>query len=197
VGWSVCCDGDVVTTVVGHHDPETQETWIGVDTRGVWDRFVFPTLAPKLVRLHGWVLGYTGDGKTYDVMTRASDDLSKNETIWDLAVAVQRVLKEADYRDIQRVEESGPPGYGQQFLAANASGIWSIGSQGTVVTPIPAWGFLAIGSGEDFAYGAVYALSLHKRSMGFDSKQLLEHALSAAAYFDAATGEPFIIERVG
>lgn len=74
-----------------------------------------------------------------------------------------------------------------EFLVGYRGRLYSINSDWSVMETIDP--FCAMGSGEEFAFGALHA------SKGKPAKKRVRIALEAAARFSATCGGPFVIER--
>lgn len=168
-----------MTTVVGYRDRDGA-VWMGADSRSVGGRFIFPETVDKFVRHGRWTLGHTGMATVLALLRRKGAAIAEAESVYDVAELTQRLLKEADYR--QRPDEDGAPDYAQTFIVSDGLGLWGICPDGSCWAPD--WGFVAIGSGQEYAFGAAFVLHEQRAC----AETVVRMALLAAVAFDTGTG---------
>jgi ATP-dependent protease HslVU (ClpYQ) peptidase subunit len=176
-----------MTIVCGYRDREGA-VWIGTDSRTTGGSFIFPEAADKIVRYGRWTLGHSGQGSGIDLLRRKGGVIAEARTPEDVAEILQALYKEADFRKMP--DDNGAPDYAQNTILASADSLCGIYGDGSII--VPSWGFLAIGSGSPYAYGAAFAL----RDYVDAGRVIVMEALEAAAAFNSDCGGELKLLRV-
>jgi ATP-dependent protease HslVU (ClpYQ) peptidase subunit len=177
-----------VTTICGYRDTETGDVWIAADSRSSDRNFIFPDRARKILCGQRWVIGYSGSGRAGILIERLKPKLDEAVHPQDAAdIVVQQAVLEGwpPYE-----EKGGPRCFDLSLVLSDGKGLWAAYSSGTVIEP--ADGFIAIGSGDDYALGAWHALR-YGAFPGWPHEMpgprgVLSIVMEAAMAFDAATG---------
>lgn len=178
-----------MTIIVGLRAPD-RSVWIGADSRVTADKFIFPEPVKKIVRHGDWRIGLSGSFHSVDLVRRKGQAISDTGDPHDVADVIQNLFKEAGYK--QCTDHSGPPCFEQSVVLAHPfRGVFSVSGSGTV--GVPEADFVAIGSGAEIAYGALFAL----RPMMRDPAAVVRTALEAACYYYACCGGELTVEHVG
>ena len=176
-----------MTIVCGYKDAEGA-IWMGCDSRTTGGSFIFPEQVEKIFRFGPWTLGHSGQGSGCDLLRRkGGPKIAAAETPEDVSEILQGLYKEADFR--KRPDDDGAPDYAQNHILASATELCGIYGDGSIIRP--SWGFLAIGSGSPYAYGAA---CVARALVG--GSALVDLALRAAVEFNADCGLPLRIIRV-
>jgi ATP-dependent protease HslVU (ClpYQ) peptidase subunit len=174
-----------MTILVALRDAARGEVWIGADSRAVSDRFIWPHGAQKILRVGEWRLGIAGTAMTARLIKDNAAVLAAMETaesIWDF------IRDEYKRLEFKADDAFGPRDYHQDMIAATASTVFHCAGNGVVAE----MDFAAIGSGDEFAYGAWHAL----RGLTLAPHGIVHAALEAACFFDAGCGGELVVERV-
>lgn len=189
-----------MSIICGYHDDESGETWIGCDSRvSADDGILFPGDHAKIMRIGRWVIGHAGDQVAFSVLKRLQRDTGNAGAAFadpgfqaeDAAELLRNHLMMAGF--IRRPNDHMCD-LGQHFLLARPEGLWEIDSAFGVRHI--ADGFAAIGSGCDFASGAVAALRHADVIQTFSIDDLLRIAMEAACEFDSACGGEIVVEQI-
>jgi ATP-dependent protease HslVU (ClpYQ) peptidase subunit len=175
-----------MTIVCGYKDPDGA-IWMGADSRTTGGSFIFPEIADKTLRFGRWTLGHSGQGSGLDLLRRRGGAIVEAKTPEDVSEIIQGLYKEAEFR--KEPDDRGGPDYCQNSILACSDGLWGIYGDGSII--VPSWGFLAVGSGHPYAYGAAFAV---RALVG--GSALVDLALRAAIEFDGTCGLPLRVVRV-
>lgn len=176
-----------MTIICALHDHVAGVTWIGADGRMTSDKFVWPMDVEKWTDIGRFRLGMAGSGRAAVIVGRRLHDLRDFAHPQYIADS----LREAMISDGWKSDDArGPQTFDTYFMLANAAGVWAISGTGTVI-PF-GLNFAAMGSGEDYAYGAAYALMNGDRHVS--AEWVVRGALGAACAFDAACGGQLMVE---
>ena len=178
-----------MTIVAGYLDP-AGKVWMAADTLSSADAFVFPERTRKLFRTRDWLIGMSGSDRHHEFVPRAAG-FENVEEIRD------RLMNHARTIGSDGVQEKGEPaGYHVSLLAARAGELYAISGDGCIWRP--AWGFAAVGSGQDYAYGAAHALLCGRDpSLFVTGEDVVRKAVEAACAFRGDCGGEIDIETVG
>lgn len=176
-----------MTIVCGYKDRDGA-VWIGADSQATGGRFIFPESVDKIVRLGCWTIVHCGNGTSLALLRRKGQAIAEASDPYHVIEIMQGIYGDADYR--RRPDEDGAPDYEQACVLATARAVWGVGSDGSLWEP--KWGFVAIGSGQDYAYGA--ATVLHQGGMPADI--VLRFAIRAACEFETGCGGEVRVELV-
>ena len=176
-----------MTIVCGYRNRDGA-VWLGADSRTTGSRFIFPEMVDKIIRIGRWAIGHSGNETALALLQRKGGAISETDDPYEVVDIMQSLYKEADYK--RRTDDDGAPDYSQAAILATRSEIWAVSPDGSVWRP--AWGFAAVGSGQDYAYGAAFVL--HKGNMGGEA--LVRMAIYAACEFDTGCGGEVRVIRV-
>lgn len=179
-----------MTIIVAYRDDARKEVWIGSDSRVTSDRFIWPETAKKWLDCGRWVIGVSGSAMIARVVRDKASDLGQCETAEGVADMLMAEFKE---RDFKRCDHNGPPCYEQDLIIATKSEVFSVAGNGIVAAPDH--GFAAVGSGDDFAYGAAYAImSVAQGAISGDV--ICRVAVEAACQYSSDCGGKIVVEKV-
>lgn len=154
-----------------------KETWIGSDTQATEGDQLIYSVGSKWTQVGQWWIGVAGDWRTTCILREA--DWPKIDTIVRLAREVRSVIEEDGF---QKKEGYGPTHYGSHFLVVRAGEVWRLASDFSYIK-IVRNELTAQGGGEQFAFGAAYAL----RHQAAPLIRLVT-ALRAACHYDNGCG---------
>ena len=144
-----------MTIIVGYLEP-AGKIWMAADSR-VSDHdsaFIFPQRAKKLHRCGDWLIGGSSSSRFDEFWEDGSHQWGSVRVLRDEFLTFVKELGVEPHGEAN--DKGEPPAYGFSLLAARAAELWLISSNASLMQP--AWGFAAVGSGQDFAYGAAHAL---------------------------------------
>lgn len=140
------------------------------------------------------VTAHAGSLRTIDIVRLAGPDYDLS-TADSFARFLAQVFKEHGY-ERDEAAGAGPPSYRQEHLHLSPAGIFEIGQELAVVPVTEGW-TTAIGSGADFAIGAM-DLCLRSREVGpVSSRAVVTQAVSVAMKRDAGTGGSIMVALRG
>jgi ATP-dependent protease HslVU (ClpYQ) peptidase subunit len=170
------------------HDPISRETWIGSDSRATSNTFIWPEKVKKWIAAGKWRVANCGSGRALHLMEKRAKCLAACPDVSAVCGSLRDILQEDGWR---ADDEKGAISYGPlMFLLASHEGVWIIPSN---FAPVYVGGrFAAIGSGDDFAYGAAHALM----ALCVSREVVVRSALHAACTFDAACGGDLFIDHL-
>lgn len=166
------------------------KVYIGVDSAAVsgWTRR--PSLVKKVFRRGPFLIGYTTSFRMgqllehhLEVPPQRDGQSDMSYMVKDLIEHARLLLKEKGFSKVEANTETGG-----QFLVGYRSNLYSIDSDFQVGQV--ADGFDAIGSGSDFALGAMRALGTTPPT------RRLRRALEVAAHFNMGVCPPFYIKMI-
>lgn len=161
------------------------ETWLGSDTRVTSEGFIYPERCEKWTRAGKWALALAGSSAGHEAVRSSLGALADCAEPRDVGRYLLKLFAEGDWEKLEN--KGGPPVYASNAILASADGVWMVSGNGVVSAPV--WGFVAAGSGEDFAYGAAYAVR------GVSAEFLVETAVRAAIEFRSDCGGDVVVER--
>lgn len=177
-----------MTTNIAYRDPKTGECWIGADSRTVQGgNFIYPSTIGKWVQYGDWWIAVSGSLRTIQLLREHMAELTRADSVSRIAVIFIGLLVEDKY--VQALEETAGPRYFDEVLAVvGPGGVWEVTGSGTILSPDD--GFVATGSGQEYAYGAAAALF----EMGVSNPEtIVGGALRAAAKYDVGTGGKLVV----
>lgn len=126
------------------------KVWIGADSIATCGGFRFPESVKKIYRVGPWLVGAAGSSRVHEILQNTiqlldAQDIQEFRDV--LFTAVGQVFKPYEQK-----EGGSPLGYDCEFIVSYEDQLWCILSSGTIWQPNA--GFCAIGSGQDYAYGA-------------------------------------------
>lgn len=129
---------------------EKGRVWIGSDSLVTGADVVLGN-AEKWVERDGWAIGSAGHYRTNCLLSRNADALFKHlDGQDDFVERVRELIRDDDYTPD---DESGPKAYGQNFILAHRSGVWSVSISFSLVQ-ISEGRLWAEGSGWELGIGA-------------------------------------------
>lgn len=148
-----------MTIICALHDKG--RTFIGADSQAVNDRTLLGDVE-KWIEHDGWAVGVAGNYRTHCLLCNNAESLFKYiDGPGDFVCRVRDLLKQEDYNTDN---DEGPKSYGQNFILAHSTGVWSVCTSFSVVA-IPEGRLWADGSGRELGVGAGN-LEGDKRSAG-------------------------------
>lgn len=175
-----------MSIVCGYRD-DAGRVWLASDGRSTGGSFIYPEVSRKIWRGGGWLAGASGPDRIFEIMVAAAVG---SETVEVLRDRLMAALKDGGWEP-EAGRAGDPPAYSFSVLAARAGELWCIAPEGSIWRPT--WGFAAIGSGQDFAYGAAHALRGH----GISGDTIVRAAVSAAIEFRSDCGGEVVVESMG
>jgi ATP-dependent protease HslVU (ClpYQ) peptidase subunit len=175
-----------MTIIVGYRPEGGDRVWLGADSRVSGEGFIFPERRRKLHRIGDWLVGCCGSGR-WDEFFDTDAEFGDIRALRDGFLAYVKGLG-AEPEDNNK---GHPPAWGVTLTAARRGELWLVSSNGALVRS--AWGFVACGSGQDFAYGA--AAVAHR--VGLRACEIVRHSIEAAILFRTDCGGEIDIESVG
>ena len=164
------------------------EIWLGCDTRIVSEGFIYPEKVVKWVRNEAWALGYAGPNSGLHHFRHLS--LENIEDPWEVSRQLIERIKLSGFQC--NPADHGYPAFGFDCILVHPDlGMRHMSCTGLIGEP-PETYYLAIGSGEQFAYGAFSALAGRG---GLSPRSRVRLALRAAVAFDTRCGGPLIVEK--
>lgn len=176
-------------TIVCAYRLPSGETWLGSDTRVSSEGFIYPERAVKWQRFGKWALTLTGPKASHELALRYAAEVRDCVHPRGVSGVLMGACKASDWETLEN--KGGSPVYATNGILVSVEGIWLLSGNGCVSAP--AWGFLASGSGEDFAYGAAHALLQDAESHGGDV--VVRRAVEAAIAFRSDCGGDVVVER--
>ena len=187
-----------MTCIVGVADEHRGITYIGGDAAAVAGH-TLTLVTPKVWRRHGWVFGGTTSFRMMDILRHSLDidyELDRNTEGGELlrfmqtsfVDAVREVLKAGGFMKVENGVEQGG-----SWLAGYRGRLFHIDSDQQVTESLH--GYFAVGSGDDTALGALYALKILEEEAYLDlpGPAKITAALSAAAAHITTVSPPFTV----
>lgn len=193
-----------MTIIAAIRDPLSDTTWIGSDTRGCRGS-IYSDVGFKWVRYGEWAVGNSGNLRAQNVMMAHAEELFVGLSgAYLFTTRARRLLKEDGF---DRDKYSFSEDLNQSMILAHPKGLWSIGSDFSIVE-VPAGVLWAEGSGREFALGAFHALQATR--LGFDDmtqfmpeslrteigENLVRKSIEAAIAYDTGCGGRVIVEAL-
>lgn len=185
-----------MTIVCAYQPRGSSRVWMGSDSRETAARFIYPTIYRKIYRVGEWLIGSSGNSRFDEFFDQPTDPR------WTCVAAIRDRFEEY-LKDLgvtsEKDCEGEVPTYSYTFLAARAGELWGVSGNGCLLRP--AWGFLACGSGQDYAYGAAHALLIGSRAARpSDPKTcmlFMRDVIEAAIEFRGDCGGEIVVESIG
>jgi ATP-dependent protease HslVU (ClpYQ) peptidase subunit len=176
-----------VTIICAKHDPDRKETWIGADTRVTARTFIYPERIEKWIPVGPWRVGTAGSGRFNHIVRRDADRLSEHATPVSLCDALRKLVQDDGWK--ANPDEAGSLYYPNvSIILASPGGAWILSGGFSITDQAPSDRFLAAGNGDEFAFGAAYALR------GCPANVIVRAAVEAAIEYDSACGGDIIVE---
>lgn len=177
-----------MTIVCAYRPPGSSSVWMASDSRTTGGNFIFPERSRKLHRVGGWLLGASGPDCIHEIVKKLGDNLDQAAELRD---AIMAGLKTGGWETERQDRGGDPPAFGMAVLAARPGELFGIAPDGCIWEPD--WGFAAIGSGQDFAYGAAWSL----KGGLVGPASLVTDAVRAAIAFHCGCGGDVVVESIG
>jgi len=167
------------------------EAWMGADRRYTWDDSSFITIgSSKIIRRNGFLVGGVGSYRAFQII-RAHNifpgHLPGEPIMPYLVSTIVPRIREAFRGEGLSAETTCT------LLFASDAVLAIINSDFTVLEPLCR--YAAIGAGEAYALGALYALT--SMTSRLSAKKEIEIALDAAAKFSSSVGDELVdVEKV-
>ena len=174
-------------TIIAAHRSADGETWLGSDTRVTSEGFIYPVRLEKWARMGRWALALTGSQAGQELAARHSAEIADCEDAPRVALLLHEAMGKADWERLDN--KGGGALYATSGILVSADGLWLLSGNGCV--DAPAWGFLASGGGEDFAYGAAFV----GHRMEYPPHAIVRDAVRAAIEFRSDCGGDVVVER--
>jgi ATP-dependent protease HslVU (ClpYQ) peptidase subunit len=176
-----------MSIVCGYRPPGSGRVWLASDSRSTGGYFIFPERTNKLRRIAGWLIGASGPDPIHEIVEGLK---TPSMRIGVFRNDVMAALKAAGWETEKQDRGGEPPSYGFSMIAAQPGELWGIAPSGAIWSPED--GFIAIGSGQDFAYGAFFPQSADN-----DPKLIVRSAVMAAIHYRADCGGDVAVESIG
>ena len=175
-----------MTIVCAYQPPGSPKVWMASDSQLIGGDFIYQGTQKKIFRCGDWLVGASGS-------PRFNERLLEPPRVWDDVRQIRDDLfAYAKEIGAESGEDKGyPTSFAFQFLAGRRSQLFGIASTGAIFRSD--WGFLAIGSGQPYAYGAAWAL---KGGM-IGPANIVRDAVLAAIAMSCECGGEIQIETVG
>lgn len=174
-----------MSTIVGLI--EGDDVYIGADSRAsTEDGQIRPIICDKIFRNGKYLVGFTGSVRGGQVLLPYYFRFPKHPYMLPDAIREQLHNK-----GCLESSDSNTDSHGCNLLIAIQGRLYEILCD-FQLNQISS--FTTIGSGSPFAFGSLYTTQYMKKE--YSPEKRLELALNAAAEYDAATGPPFIIEKL-
>ena len=160
-----------MTIIVGYTNGVS--TWLGADGRGTAGKRILAENDQKIIRFRSWALGIGGDFISNNLVEENDEFLAEAETPQGIRQRLYRLFRENGLHD-------GGDFPAQMFLA-RAGQLWHL-DNGFSLSEIPPHRYEALGSGQQYALGALYANPERR------IKTKIREAIKAAAYYDMLCG---------
>ena len=161
-------------------------TYVGADSSAVSHLVIRTIKNPKVFRRGPFVIGYTtsfrmGQLLEYwlDVPEKSKEQSFQEYMVKDFAEAVRSLFKEKGFSTVESNSETGG-----QFLIGYGDHLYAMHGDFQVAEMTD--GFDAVGCGDEFALGALMALSNYN-----DPVERIVKSLEIASYFSAGVCPPF------
>jgi len=177
-----------MTIVAAIHDPDAGCSYIGSDTQMLYSNLRWHN-GRKWIRRDRFAIGYSGDGRTGQVIARLVDAFWAIEDPFDIALAIRDALRADGFDRAFDGKDDPPINYGQEFVYADAANVALIDTT-FAVTMMPPGRLVAIGSGMSIALGAAYVLP------GLSRETVLRMSIGAAMELERGCGGALCVERI-
>jgi ATP-dependent protease HslVU (ClpYQ) peptidase subunit len=164
--------------------PPSGGVWIGSDTMMIDGPLALEGV-PKFILHAPWALAVSGDVRVLTVMQAQKSKLLSADSPQKIIENIRALLLA---EDLNPTTERGTKCWGQRFILANATAIWSICSSLSIIEDR----FAAIGSGRQIAHGAEYAL----RNRLKNPRDILSVAIKAAIDTHLECGGRCVIHKM-
>lgn len=187
-----------MTTIIGVE--HKGKVFMGADSQGTvgWSRIMIT--APKIIRFPALLIGVAGDLRTLNLLQYHFSppdphiDMTDDEyIIVRLVTDIRECLKKNGWLKIENSKESGDY---NTFLIGYHGKLYRIGSDFDVLRSQAS--ICSVGSGSEYALGAMYALRAHHKGV-FSESQIKSHiqtALQVSAQLSIGVSEPFYVESI-
>lgn len=167
--------------------------WIGGDSAGTnqsWGQGIFKT--PKVFYVANMLIGNCGSYRTADLLRQVEPPERLSSVTDDYYYLVRYLLpivkgwfKDNGHSQIVNNTET----FGGNFLIGYRGNIYEVQQDYSILQSADE--YLAVGSGESIALGALYA------TRGQPPEERIRTALEAAARYNAAVRPPFVVHSIG
>jgi len=179
-----------MTCIVGVVENGT--IYMGADSQVTagWNRYQLAKSMPKVFCKGELVIGVCGNLRTLNVLQHSFTPPAHHPTEMDdltfVAITLVDCLRETfKAAGVAKISESVEENGGSTFLVGYRGQLYEIGSDWSTVQC--ASQYVAIGSGQDFAYGVLFATDKMK------PRKRITTALEAAVAFNIGCGGPILI----
>lgn len=173
-----------MTIICGYID-QSGKVWLGADSLVTGGDFIYPEPCRKIMQFGPWWLGIAGSGRSMQLASRSQDDIAASTHPEDIVQILMDLWALAGYK--REEARFGPPDYDQYALLARKGELYTSSSNGILTTP--SWGFMAIGSGMQIAYGAAYVA----RRLNDSGREVVYNAVAAACAMNTGCGGDLVI----
>lgn len=183
-----------MTIIVGLHDPDRGETWIGADGRAL--ECGTPAMGP----IQKWVVARDGrraiglSGQLRAITVLRNLDWENLRDVFAVAERVRDMLRDDGFNAKPREDAGGAPSLGQQMIYAEHGSVWDIDATFSIVK-VTAGRLWARGSGMDFGLGADHASRTLDPTLPPATR--VRHAIEAAIEHDVGCGAPIFLRPIG
>ena len=187
-----------MTCIVGFIDKDRGKIWMGGDSAGSNSRHVQLRKDVKVFKRKSgdceFLFGYTSSFRMGQLLRYQLKipQLKQKELfkymVTDFIEAVRKCLKDYGYSRVDNNEE-----HGGNFLVAVKGRLFEIGSDFQVEEVFE--NYNAVGSGYEYALGALYAQALEPQEEE-DVIGILTEALDAASHFNPFVRKPYVFETI-
>ena len=181
-------------TIVCAYRPEGSDVvWMASDSLTVGGDFAFPERSRKVQRVGGWLIGSSGSDRIHEIVAALGVGDGRRvvdgDSPWDVRDCIMGAIRVGGWEPERQDRGGNPPAFGFSAILARRGGLWGVAGEGSVWEP--RWGFVAIGSGQAYAYGAALAL-VGDAQPGY----LVRRACEVAIEFRTDCGGEVVVETV-
>ena len=180
-----------MTIIVGVHDPENHETWIGTDRRTTEDNLNLDPmrphpLPPKWVIAGRWVIASAGDVAVIDLYRQHATELALCPDVRSLTHKMREFIAADPHMSWNSKNEGSLQTAELEGLIGSSDGLWAWGAD-FYPLPMSAW---TQGSGGSVGLGALWAA----QDLDLPYLAWCELAIQAATRFkpDTCGGQPAV-----
>lgn len=170
-----------MTVIAAYSDDNTH--WIASDSMGT-DNGVMVELGGKLIRKNEYLIGFTWSYRVADVVREGKNYPEDIRSIIDMRKFRDALME--DLKEQAGVKDTADPGRVMEapvgLVLVSSSGIYQLESDFQIHKIRN--GYSAIGSGYEFAYGALYCA----KTYGLSGKEAVTNAVNAAIFHCPSCG---------
>ncbi len=183
-----------MTCIVGYIDP-AGGVWLGADRRMCSSSGYRAYSGPKMEEYEHVCVGFTGDNMvSVDVLAGGKTwaDIEARTPVIGWGVGRPALIARFGENGVKPDDDGIWP---VSAIVASGAGLWIVGADLSMLRV--ADGMMAMGSGGQYAAGALCALRRHWQQLNFGGDEIVLEALRAAGARDENCGPPYDVWEVG